>query len=120
MTSKLNIILMGSLVSATAATLVYVFTSFVTVAANTQADDKQDILNDARYLAIDAYHKVVELSQEEFSASIYYDQYYRLLRDYNAALVASQGAYAEELSRQMERVKAKICKADPSWERCDE
>lgn len=120
MTSKLNVILMGSLVSATAATLVYVFTAFVTVDANTKSDEKQDIVNDARYLAIDAYHKVNEASTEDFRASIYYDQYYRLLRDYNAALSAGQQAYAEELSRQMERVKAKICKADPSWERCDE
>ncbi len=108
------------MISGTALLVVYMFTSFITTDANGQADERQNIVNDARYLAIDAYHKVNEASQEEFRASVYYDQYYRLLSDYNNALAAGQIAYAEELARQMERVKARICKADPSWERCDD
>lgn len=54
----------------------------------------------------------------EFQIVVYYDSYYALLERRNDARDAGNDAYAEELERQMERVKAKICEDDPEWERC--
>lgn len=55
---------------------------------------------------------------DELKVSIWYGQYYDRLDDYDEAVAEGNQALAEEYKRQMERLKAKICEADPSWERC--
>ena len=85
----------------TATAIVYVFTSFVTVAAN------------------DAYHEEQYEQQQEFRVDIYYSQFYELLDKYSEAVEEEREAFAAELQRQLERLKAKICEEDPEWERCN-
>ncbi len=113
MAINLNIGSIWTMISGTILAVVYMFTSFVGIEGNNQYHDSQNA-------AIETYHATQLEEQGEFRLSIYYDQYYSLLKDYNTAMAAGQTAYAEELSRQMERIKAKICEADPEWERCDE
>ena len=55
----------------------------------------------------------------EFQTDIYYIQFYELLEKQEHALEDGHPELAAELARQMERLKAKICEADPEWERCD-
>lgn len=85
----------------TATAMVYMFTSFVTVAAN------------------DEYHEEQYEQQQEFRVDVYYSQYYELLGRYDRAVREERDDFAEELARQLERLKAKICEEDPEWERCD-
>ena len=54
----------------------------------------------------------------EFQTDIYYIQFYELLEKAEHADDDNHPALAAELRRQMERLKAKICEADPEWERC--
>ena len=56
---------------------------------------------------------------ESLATDLQYDQYYDFLMKRDEALVDGNIVFAEELSRRMERLRAKICKADPDWERCD-
>lgn len=55
---------------------------------------------------------------EDLKLSIWYGQYYDRLDDYDEAIVESNEALAAEYARQMERLRARICEQDPSWERC--
>ena len=55
---------------------------------------------------------------EELKADVAYGQYYDRLDDYEEALDEGREKLAAEYLRQMERLKAKICKSDPDWERC--
>ena len=57
---------------------------------------------------------------EEIKLDIAYGQFYDRLDDYDEALAEGNEALAAEYKRQMERLKAKICEADPEWERCDD
>ncbi len=113
MALNLNLGGIWTMITATIGAVVYMFTAFVTADGNDQYHDSQNA-------AIDTYHETQSEEQTEFRVSIYYDQYYSLLKDYNSALEAGQVAYAEELARQMERIKAKICEEDAEWERCSE
>lgn len=56
---------------------------------------------------------------EEIAVDVAYGQYYDRLDDYDEAVDEGNNALAAEYTRQMERLKAKICEADPEWERCD-
>lgn len=56
---------------------------------------------------------------EAIAIDVAYGQYYDRLDDYDEAVSEGNAALADEYSRQMERLKAKICEADPEWERCD-
>ena len=56
---------------------------------------------------------------EQMSVDMWYGQYYDRLDDYDEAIAEGNEELAEEYKRQMERIKAKICKVDPDWERCD-
>lgn len=49
---------------------------------------------------------------------IAYGQYYDRLDDYEEALDEGRQELANEYKRQMERLKAQICKKDPDWKRC--
>jgi hypothetical protein len=62
---------------------------------------------------------VIASQFEQLSIDIYYAQFYDRLDDYEEALAEGRPELAEEYKRQMERIKAKICEADPQWERCD-
>lgn len=57
---------------------------------------------------------------EEIKIDIAYGQFYDRLDDYEEALEEGNEELAAEYKRQLERLKAKICEADPEWERCDE
>jgi hypothetical protein len=57
---------------------------------------------------------------DEIKLDIAYGQFYDRLDDYDEAVSEGNEALAAEYKRQMERLKAKICEADPEWERCDE
>lgn len=57
---------------------------------------------------------------DEIKLNIAYGQYYDRLDDYEEALAEGRDGLADEYKRQMERLKAAICKQDPDWERCDE
>lgn len=57
---------------------------------------------------------------EEIHLDISYGQFYDRLDDYDEALEEGNESLAKEYKRQMERLKAKICEADPEWERCDD
>lgn len=54
----------------------------------------------------------------EFQTDIFYIQYYELLEKKAHAEEDGHEGLAEELDRQMERLRAKICEQDPEWERC--
>lgn len=55
---------------------------------------------------------------DELKMSVAYGQYYDRLDDYEEAVAEGRMKLAEEYKRQMERLKAQICKSDPDWERC--
>lgn len=57
---------------------------------------------------------------EAIAVDVAYGQYYDRLDDYDEATDEGNVALAAEYARQMERLKAKICEADPEWERCDD
>ncbi len=57
---------------------------------------------------------------EEIKTDVAYGQYYDRLDDYEEAQGEGRDELAAEYYRQMERLKAKICEADPEWERCDD
>lgn len=56
---------------------------------------------------------------EAIAVDVAYGQYYDRLDDYDEAKSEGNEPLAAEYKRQMERLKAKICEADPQWERCD-
>jgi hypothetical protein len=56
---------------------------------------------------------------QDFQTDIFYLQFYELLEKRDRAAEDGRDDLAEELSRQLERIKAKICEDDPEWERCD-
>ena len=61
------------------------------------------------------------VSMTEFNdlySNVMYDSYYELLDQRDVAEEKGKDDLARELGRQMERLKAKICKIDPNWERC--
>ena len=60
----------------------------------------------------------VEKKVGALELSISYGQYYDRLDDRDEAVDEGNAALAEEYERQMERLRAKICEADPEWERC--
>lgn len=57
---------------------------------------------------------------DQLKVEIAYGQYYDRLDDYEEALDEGREELAAEYRRQMERLRAKICEADPEWERCDD
>jgi hypothetical protein len=57
---------------------------------------------------------------EAIAVDVAYGQYYDRLDDFDEATSEGNVSLAAEYARQMERLKAKICEADPEWERCDD
>lgn len=57
---------------------------------------------------------------DQIKTDIAYGQFYDRLDDYEEALDEGREELAAEYKRQMERLRAKICKVDPDWERCKE
>lgn len=55
---------------------------------------------------------------EDIQLSIDYGQFYDRLDHYEQAVEEGRDELAEELKRQMERLRARICAKDPKWERC--
>lgn len=57
---------------------------------------------------------------DDIRLQIAYNAYYDRLDDYDEALAEGNEDLAKEYERIMEKLKAKICKMDPEWERCEE
>ena len=57
---------------------------------------------------------------EDFVVDEWYDSYYEMLDKVAHAESEGNVELALEFSRRLERIKAKICEADPEWERCKE
>ena len=55
---------------------------------------------------------------EAYVVEAYYDSYYELLDRVEEEKEEGNQAFVIELSRRLERLKAKICASDPEWERC--
>lgn len=89
------------MLAGTVVAVVYMFTSFVPVDAN------------------DLFHDQQAQATNEFRTDIYYLQFYELLEKAEHADDDEHPELAAELRRQMERLKARICEADPEWERCN-
>lgn len=66
---------------------------------------------DMRYVGIEQF--------EDLSVEVFFQQYYDTLDRKNAAERNGDFDYALELTRRLERLKSKICKVEPDWERCD-
>lgn len=66
------------------------------------------------------FAKATEVDQKmsEITLQIAYGQYYDRLDDFDDAVDEGREELAQEYARQMERIRAKICKLDPEWERC--
>lgn len=97
------------LIVSTAGVVVYVFTTFAS------AGDIQAVT--------DKHNDDMELHEQHVSdiqLDQWYGQFYDRLDDRDESLEEGNDALAAEYERQMERLKAKICEADPEWERCDE
>lgn len=88
---KINLGLMWTAMTSTVAAVLWMFTTFATAA---------------------------EVDQIELD--IAYGQFYDRLDDYEEAVEEGREELANEYKRQMERLRAKICEADPEWERCNE
>ena len=52
------------------------------------------------------------------ATELQYKSFYDYLEKAEKARAAGNEALAREYERQMERLKAQICKQDPAWERC--
>ena len=97
---KINLGSIWTMLTGTVLVVVYMFTNFVSVKAN------------------DEFHAEQTASTTEFRVDIYYSQFYELLEKYVEAEDSGNVDFADELLRQLERLKAKICEEDPEWERC--
>ncbi len=84
-TDKLNF----GLISATAAAVIWMFSTFASAA---------DV--------------------DEIKLDQWYGQFYDRLDDRDDALEDGNTELAQEHERQMDRLRAKICEEDPKWERC--
>lgn len=63
------------------------------------------------------------VSFNEFNSlyvNVMYDSFYELLDQRADATEDGNEDLARELGRRMEQLKAKICKIDPDWERCNQ
>lgn len=109
----LNIAAIWTGVSATAAAIVYVFTTFATAAD--LEEYKQATAQAVAQLKADT-----DASMTDFKLNQALGQYYDRLDDYEEALQEGRDGLAEEYLRQMERLKTIICKIEPEWDRCDE
>ncbi len=87
---KLNISGIWTMLAGTVVAVVYMFTTFVTVA-----------------------------QFEDLSVEVYYAQFYDTIDRLRDARSADESEYSLELERRLERLKAKICDIEPEWERCD-
>jgi len=87
---KLNISGIWTMLAGTVVAVVYMFTTFVTVA-----------------------------DFNELSVEVYYSQFYDTIDRLRDAESNGENDYALELKRRLERLKAKICEIEPEWERCD-
>ena len=93
------------MVAGTAAAVVWMFTMFAPMA-------KVD--------ALELQHKDFVSSEEfqEYVTEEYYETFYLVLDRIRRAVEQGNIELAQELSRRLEKIKAKICNEDPAWERC--
>ena len=93
------------MIAGTAAAVVWMFTQFASV------DQVNELAED---------HKRFVSSEEfqEYVTEEYYETYYLVLDRVRRAESQGNIDLAEELSRRLEKIKAKICAEDPEWERC--
>ena len=70
--------------------------------------------------ALEAEHDRFVSSEEfqEYVTEEYYETFYLVLDRVRRAESQGNVDLAEELSRRLEKIKAKICAEDPEWERC--
>jgi len=87
--TKINVTLVWTAITTTVAAVLWMFTAFASAS-----------------------------EVEEIRIDVAYGQYYDRLDDYEEALDEGREELAAEYKRQMERLRAKICEADPEWERC--
>jgi hypothetical protein len=87
---KFNLPGIWTMLAGTVIAVVYMFTTFVTVA-----------------------------DFNELSVEVYYSQFYDTIDRLKEAENAGENEYSLELERRLERLKAKICAIEPDWERCD-
>ena len=98
--SKINAALIWAAVTTTVSAVVWMFTTFA------RADDVDALKDDLN----------TRLLKQEVAAA--YGQFYDRLDDYEEALDEGRDGLADEYKRQMERLRAFICKHEPEWERC--
>lgn len=93
------------MVAGTAAAVVWMFTQFAPLTMVQELEEQ---------------HKNFVSSEqfEEYVVEELYDSYYQLLDREAAAIASGNLALAQEFARRMEKLRAKICEADPEWERC--
>ncbi len=87
---QLNISGIWTMLAGTVIAVVYMFTTFVTVA-----------------------------DFNELKVEVYYSQFYETIDRLRDAEANGEQEYSRELERRLERLKAKICDVEPEWERCD-
>ncbi len=94
-----------TVVAGTAAAVVWMFTQFAPI----------DRVN-----ALELMHKDFVTSSEfqEYVTEEYYEKYYLVLDRVRRARERNNEDLAVEMERTLERIRAKICKEDPEWERC--
>lgn len=102
------------MITGTALAVVWMFNSFASVASVEQLKH-QDVV-------LETQHEDLVSSEdfEEFSVEVYYEQYYNLLERLFNAEDQGQDELANEFGKRLEKLKVKICRIDPEWDRCDE
>jgi hypothetical protein len=104
---KIQLPFLWTLIVGTAVGMVYIFDTF---ALEKDLDD-----------AVAAHGSMVTNEQfQQYAVEAFYVTYYELEQRRDDADELGNDALATELSRQMERIRVKICKVDPEWERCDD
>lgn len=72
-------------------------------------------------VALFAYMSTNFVAVDEFnqmSVEVFYGQYYDNLERIEAAQRAGNEQRVRELTQRNEKLRAKICKVEPEWERC--
>jgi len=75
---------------------------------------------DVNRLQLEHGNMVTTEQFDQFSIEVYYRSYYDTLDRIFHAEANGQDALAEELKRNLERIRAKICAVEPEWERCEQ
>lgn len=110
--SKINVTLIWGAIVVTAGVITYAFENFV------EADELETTVKTlTEKIETQTDSLTAKLEAQQLRTA--YGQYYDRLDDYDEALTEGNDALAAEYARQMETLRAEICKLDPAWERCD-